>query len=287
MRPLRPWNRRNNLLALGILLAITGGVARAEALNTLTQKEIADGWILLFDGETTFGWEPASKADWHVADGAIVVSSGDQGLLATTSEFDNYLLKVEFRHERATNSGIFLRTPPVPKDPQSDCYELNIATEEVSPFPTGSFVGRMKGTVPNYDMDWHGYEILADGGHFVIKWDGRTVLDYTDPKPLGRGRIGLQLNAGHVEFRNIKLKPLGTHSLFNGRDLSGWKVYPGKASQFSVTPEQEIHVVNGNGQLETEKSYADFTLQLEVFSNGRGLNSGIFFRCIQIGRAHV
>ena len=25
--------------------------------NTLTAKEIADGWILLFDGETTFGWK--------------------------------------------------------------------------------------------------------------------------------------------------------------------------------------------------------------------------------------
>src|SRR6516165_784209 len=25
--------------------------------NTLTPKEIADGWILLFDGETTFGWK--------------------------------------------------------------------------------------------------------------------------------------------------------------------------------------------------------------------------------------
>jgi len=37
----------------------TGGEAPAEAgraANTLTPEEIADGWRLLFDGETTAGW---------------------------------------------------------------------------------------------------------------------------------------------------------------------------------------------------------------------------------------
>ena len=29
-------------------------------LATLSPKEISDGWLLLFDGETTFGWEPNS-----------------------------------------------------------------------------------------------------------------------------------------------------------------------------------------------------------------------------------
>lgn len=30
---------------------------RPSPANTLTPKEIADGWILLFDGKTTFGWK--------------------------------------------------------------------------------------------------------------------------------------------------------------------------------------------------------------------------------------
>ena len=33
-------------------------------------------------------------------------------------------------------------------------------------------------------------------------------------------------------------------------------------------------------QLESEKSYGDFVLQLECYSNGKHLNSGIFFRSI-------
>jgi hypothetical protein len=189
-------------------------------------------------------------------------------------------LKVDFRCPKETNSGIFLRTPAVPKDPTTDCYELNIADTSITPFPTGSFVRREKGAEPKHTDEWRTFEVTADGGHFVVKLDGQQVLDYTDPKPLGRGFIGLQLNSGRVEFRNIKLQPLGLDSLFNGKDLSGWKVFPDKKSVYSVTPAGELNVTNGNGQLESEARFADFVLQLEVFSNGKHLNSGIFFRSI-------
>jgi hypothetical protein len=106
------------------------------------------------------------------------------------------------------------------------------------------------------------------------------VLDYTDPKPAAGGPIGLQFRTGKVEFRNIKLKPLGMRSIFSGKDLNGWKTYPDMKSRFSVTPEGWLKVKDGRGQLESEGQYADFTLDLEVFVNGKALNSGVFFRCI-------
>ena len=43
------------------------------------------------------------------------------------------MLKVDFRNPKGTNSGIFLRTPAEPKDPASDCYELNIADRNGQP----------------------------------------------------------------------------------------------------------------------------------------------------------
>ena len=178
----------------------------------------------------------------------------------------------------STNSGVFLRTPETPTNPAQDCYELNIADPETSPFFTGSFVGRQKANEYLHRDDWQAFEVSAEGGHFVVKVDGQQVLDYTDPRPLGRGKIGLQLNKGPVAFRNIKLKPLGMKSIFNGRDLTGWKVFPGKKSVFSVTPAGELNVKNGNGQLESEGQWGDFVLQLDIFSNGKFLNSGIFFR---------
>lgn len=255
--------------------------AAAETpINTLSADEQSAGWILLFDGHTTFGWEAASKADWKVADGVISVSSGQPGLLCTTSDFGNYQFRADFRAPATTNSGIFLRTPLSPRNPAQDCYELNIAAPDVSPFSTGSFVGREKASKTFDTSDWHTFEVTARGGHFVVLVDGEQVLDYTDTQPLGRGRIGLQLNKGLVEFRNLKLKPLGLQPLLNGRDLSGWKVFPNRKSAFAVTPAGELSIKDGNGQLESAGEFQDFVLDFQVKTNGRGLNSGVFFRSI-------
>ena len=81
----------------------------------------------------------------------------------------------------------------------------------------------------------------------MVKLDGRQVLDYTDEKPLGRGRIGLQFNEGKVEFKNVKLKPLGLASIFNGRDLAGWHTVEPNKSKFTVNEKGELNVKNGGG----------------------------------------
>jgi len=247
---------------------------------SLSAEELADGWILLFDGETMFGWRPAHKADWKVVDGALTATEGEQGLLHTTSQWGNYVLKLDVRSAAGGNSGIFLRTSPKPSEVNGRCYEINIADAGTNDWPTGSIVHRKLCEGQHDSEDWQAFELTADGPRFTVKIDGETLLEYTDPKPLGRGFIGLQFRKGKIEFRNIKLKPLGTKSIFNGKDLSGWKTYPDMASVFSVTPEGWMNVKNGRGQIETAGQYDDFTLQLEVFVNGEALNSGIFYRCI-------
>jgi hypothetical protein len=245
----------------------------------LTKDEVADGWISLFDGQTLFGWEAHSKADWQVKDGAIVVTSGEPGLLCTSVPFADYVLKVEFRADPATNSGVFLRTPPVAdKDAVTTrCYELNIAPAD-NPFPTGSFVGRHKTSTECQDEGWRSFEVTLEGPQATVKYNDEVALEYTDPKPSPRGLIGLQLNSGKVEFRNIKLKPLGMTDLFNGQDLTGWKV--GGASKCEVDDEGALHLTGGKGYLESERAYGDFVLQLDAKTNAKSVNSGLFFRCI-------
>jgi hypothetical protein len=260
-----------------------GGKKVTEAPKILSDAELADGWIALFDGETLFGWKAASKADWQVKDGAIRVTGGEKGLLNTSVQFDNYVLKCDFRAAKNTNSGIFLRTAPVVgmNDITTRCYELNIAPPE-NPFPTGGYVGRLKGkAVPERAGEWQSYEVTVDGAKSTVKLNGETVLEYTDPKPVGRGYIGLQLNEGQVEFKNIKLKPLGLEPLFNGKDLTGWKNHPESKSTYTVTNKGEIHVTStGRGALESDKQFGDFVLQLEAISNAPELNGGMFLRSI-------
>ena len=58
--------------------------------------------------------------------------------------------------------------------------------------------------------------------------------------------------------KEIAGRPCAWRSLFNGKDLAGWKVYPGKKSKFTVTKEGWLNVKDGPGDLQTEGQWADF-----------------------------
>ena len=253
----------------------------APTHNLLTKAEIREGWIKLFDGESLFGWKANSNVDWKVKDGLIDAATGDAGMLFTTSEFSDYELRCDFWVAKGGNSGLFLQSPFQPKDPANDCYELNIC--DVHPlFKTGSLVGLAKPTKEvSGEETWKTFHVTVRGPHLTIKLDSELILDYTNPSPTARnmGFIGLQKNSGHVQFRNVYLKPLASKPLFNGKDLTGWRVVPGGVSKFKVV-DGAIHVENGRGFLETTDQWADFVLQAEARTNGEHLNSGIFFRTI-------
>ncbi len=265
-------------LFLGICLLLSAA-CHGESAAGLTPRQVAEGWLALFDGRTMFGWRPMTTADWRVEDGSLTVSTGQPGLLRTTSQFDNFELALEFRAPPTTNSGVFVRTAPAPRDPLKDCLEINIAAPD-NPFPTGSIVGRVRANSMPTTGDWQVMSVRVEGSEVVVTVDDVVTTRSSAMKPRGRGYLGLQLNQGPVAFRNVRLRPLGLRPLFNGQDLDGWRTYPEMASRFSVRPPGELHVAGGRGQLETVERFADFVLQLECRTHARGLNSGVFFRCL-------
>jgi hypothetical protein len=70
-----------------------------------------------------------------------------------------------------------------------------------------------------------------------------------------------------------------TEKLFNGKDLTGWKVY---GTEKWFVEKGELICESGPdkqyGYLATEKEYKDFELTLEFFQESNG-NSGVFFHC--------
>ena len=124
------------------LLAVLGATSvPAMADNALTRDEVREGWILLFDGETSFGWASRGPAQWVVADGELTTQPGSgAGMLATTTEFADFELKVDFWIDATANSGVFLRTSPAPAEAEGRCYEVNIADRGTNDWPTGSIV---------------------------------------------------------------------------------------------------------------------------------------------------
>lgn len=252
--------------------------------NTLTPEETGQGWILLWDGATTFGWQALGEAEWQIADGVLSAASGNSGWLATNAQFADYLLKLEYRTAADGNSGIFLRSLKE-GEPHQTGYELQICDSHAS-YTTGSLVNHIKAkpVVTNPDR-WQSYEISVQGDHFLVRLNGEQILD-ARTEAHRTGHIGLQYNQGKtIEFRNIKLRPLGLEPLFDGESLEGWRKVdrPNKPMphEWSVR-EGLIHVEKGAGQLETERTFKDFVFQLDIRTNAPDAethpNSGVFFR---------
>ena len=255
-----------------------------SAQTALTPSEISEGWILLFDGETLFGWTPVGDAKWQAAGGALV-PEGESGWLRANPPFADFVLSCEFRTAADGNSGVFIRSAKEGA-PHETGYEVQIWQEHPK-FKTGSLVNHIaaKNTKLNADA-WNTMVIRAEGERFVVQVNGQEVLDGRDAKSR-IGHIGLQYNKDKkIEFRNIKLRPLGLAPIFNGKDLSGWRVVqppnqPKEPAEWTVK-DGAIHVEKGGGQLETEGTYDDFVMQMEIRTNPKDAehhpNSGVFFR---------
>ncbi|MCX6326984.1 MAG: DUF1080 domain-containing protein [Bacteroidia bacterium] len=96
-----------------------GNIAKGQPNNvdnTLTAKEVKDGWKLLFDGKTSGGWmNPKSKAfpsgGWTIQDGILSVNpaKGVQntgGDIVTVEKYKDFELGVDFMYTPGANSGI-------------------------------------------------------------------------------------------------------------------------------------------------------------------------------------
>jgi len=269
---------------VAFVLLLSAGLLAAQP-NTLTPQEVQDGWILLWDGRTDYGWEWHGETVWSMADGVLSAKSGGAGWLGTTSTFGDYELKLEFRTAADGNSGVFLRSARQGQ-PHRTGYELQIYDTQPQGFNTGSLVFYAKAPPAKLIPDqWNSYEIRAEGSHFVVTLNGKVVLDAHNPAHAA-GVIGLQYNPGKpIDFRNIKLKPLGLQPLFNGRNLDGWQKVdrPNRPAvhEWSVQ-DGVLHVEGGAGQLETDKAFQNFVLQLGVRTKPPKPevhpNSGVFFR---------
>lgn len=232
----------------------------------LSKDEASAGWINLFDGETTFGWNASGDAQWTVDGGNIVCADGTGGALATTSEFADFKFTAKVRVSGEDIAGIGVRAD-LDGHPSENGSGLLVISE---PKDGGS--------------DWHTVEIEANGANVSAKVDGKDAELKTSR---GRGRIAF-FYYGHgnhgpwehrikLEIAEAKLHPLNLKSIFNGKDLSGWKEIPGRKSKFSVVDEA-LNIKDGNGQIETTELFKDFALQLDIYSNGEHLNSGVFYR---------
>ncbi|RUL85530.1 3-keto-disaccharide hydrolase [Tautonia sociabilis] len=219
-------------LTVGLALALSsfGSLMAQEGGSGLSREQIEQGWIRLFDGESTFGWTVEAEDREEavsVAEGVMTIVG--PATLRTTTEFGDATLRVEGEADGS-----------------------------------GALVG--------FGRD--------EGASGLGRLSGLGSVEIT-MRSNGRSPALISVDGGNtLRVRRVELLPEGMTPIFNGKDLSGWNVLEGGESVYSVTAEGSLHVQNGRGDIQTEGQYDDFILQLDVFSNGEHLNSGIFFRAI-------
>ena len=89
-------------------------------VSALTEEEQKDGWISLFDGQTTKGWhkygnKPIGSA-WKVVDGTLHLDASqkdnwqirDGGDIVSDEEYDNFHFKLEWKIDTCGNSGVII-----------------------------------------------------------------------------------------------------------------------------------------------------------------------------------
>jgi len=213
---------------LAIFLAMAYAAAAAD-LNKLTPQEKKEGYTLLFNGKNLAGWD-GDPVLWSVQDGCIVGSSDGHPFKVNTfliyknRNFSDFILKAAIKL-RNHNSGIQFRSEQLPgpgwivKGLQADASEAGDRSA------WGNFYeerGRSRTMMKTPDegwlkakpvlrrQDWNTYEILADGPHIRLTFNGVVTIDTQEKERLD-GIIALQLHAGEpmrVEFRDMKIKPV-------------------------------------------------------------------------------
>lgn len=249
-----------NTIPLRVLIAalcfvLASGFAAAAAVEE-------GEWINLFDGETLYGWTVFGDGNWRVEDGHIVMDAGDSGFIASNARFADYELQATLRVTGEGGGSIAFRTPLSGHTQETgggivylNAGDDNVAFSEV----------RIRAAGDNIEAWVNDHAVAASAantrGHIAIAFQNYH-------RDRGKPRI---------EVKEVRLRPLVMRSIFNGENLDGWNIIPGRQSVFSVI-DGALNIKDGNGQIETAELFKDFILQLDIISNGDHLNSGVFFR---------
>ncbi len=191
-----------------------------------------ESFVPLFDGSTLDGWILLGKTGegYYVEDGKLVCPPGGGGNLLTLKEYDDFILRFEFKLFEGSNNGLGIRAPLTAKDVAYDGIELQIIDntaqryKDIQPWQKHGSLYHVFPARTGFLQpvgEWNQQEVIAQGTKIQVILNGTTILDVdtdevTDPEILAK-HPGLKRRSGHigflghnepVEFRNIRIKEL-------------------------------------------------------------------------------
>ena len=193
---------------------------------TNCQAEDAEGFTSLFDGKTLSGWRTAEENtnSWKVLDGMLVCDGTRCHLFyeGDAAPFKDFHFIAEVKTTPGSNAGIYFHTKFQPTGWPKYGYECQVNVTHKDPKKTSSLYAVENIADPGVkDNEWYTQEIIVRGKRIQLKVNGKTLVDYTEPKNkqaeskqferrLDSGTFALQAHDpdSKVYFRNLRVKKI-------------------------------------------------------------------------------
>jgi hypothetical protein len=225
----------NSTFATALILIVMAPGASAQ---DRTVKD-ADGFKPMFNLPKFWIYNGTGTGWGFYDDETIVCRGAGGGWLMHPKEFGDVELRLEYKMARGSNSGVTLRCPRRPPagakgsqaEPYRVAYEIQLVDDENSPDGkrattcTGSIYGIVPAKKRNVNKplgEWNHLRVVAKGTKVTVTLNGETIQDVDLKDYAGKvtgknphfldtkGYVGVQSNAGKVEFRNLRIKDLST-----------------------------------------------------------------------------
>jgi hypothetical protein len=234
-----------------ILLGLAACVALSTAVkaqdNTLTKKEVKEGWKLLFDGKDLKGWHSFKRdtaaANWTAKDGQIEYDrehdhAGDD--LLTDGVYENYELQLQWRISPGGNSGIIFDVQEAPQ--YGATYQTGAEMQVLDNVAADDnkkqnhlagclydMIGDATVSHPVTPGEWNQVRLIQNKGHLTFYLNGTKTVDvqigspewdaaiaqskfkdkyFADFLKIQKGHIAIQKHPGASGWKNMKILEL-------------------------------------------------------------------------------
>ena len=195
----------------------------ALALFSGMSKAQEDGWTKMFNGKDLDGWKVnENENSVYIEDGCLVTHGQRAHVFYVgekeNAEFTNFHFKAKVKTMPKSNSGIYFHTKFLKSGWPNKGYEAQVNNTQSDPKKTGGLYNvKDNFEAPVKDNEWFDYEIIVKDKNIVVKINGKTITDYTEPDDLDRperqlssGTFALQAHdpVSKVLYKDLMVKKL-------------------------------------------------------------------------------
>ena len=202
-----------------MLLLLLSLVQIQSAQTAFAQEE----WISMFNGKNLAGWHINENPNSVRVEDGCIVTNGDRSHVFYVGEtghadFKNFEFKAKVKTMPGSNSGIYFHSKFLNEGWPDRGYEAQVNNTQGDPNKTGGLYNvKDNFEAPVKDEEWFDFDIIVKGKHIVLKINGKTITDYTEPDDLNRpdrmlssGTFALQAHdpGSKVFYKDLKVRVL-------------------------------------------------------------------------------